>query len=646
MLPKYELPLAETADCRVLAEQAAVRGMLNCYLRETGIYDPRLSMAAGSRELFTEEAGIASDGHGEQRSGASAVTPADARLRLVLGRLEGTQEEAFAVHLPRSGVWIAGQLNYFSATGQHQYGAALYTWNERDGEVQPALPEQLIDRLLAEVSLRDQEAARERRAAEMRGQITNSIRRMALYLEHAAVDREAVGIRPLDYIRSEQSLLAGHPFHPTPKSSEGFTDAELGQFAPELGASFQLHYMAVSKELLIEEWIGEPFPVPSAVQRTAAEKLGPMADGYCLLPLHPWQAEYVSALGPVRQMKKQGKLVDLGPLGEPVYPTSSVRTVWDPAAGVFYKLPLHVRITNFIRENTPSQIRRTMDAALVLRQAFRQGARGGYEQDGMCILPETGFQTVQAFTTGGISALDREQLLASFAVVYRQAEEIAGANQASCFVIASLLEQVPGQNEPLLFQAVRQSNQGLLPDWGDWLLRYLELSLLPLIRVFASKGISLEAHVQNSLVKLEQGLPVRYFVRDLEGISISEAKAARLAWAPQVVPSNSPVLYTEAEAWLRLKYYFIVNHLGALIHTIARANRQDELVYWRVARTLLEEQLARSGPEDEWTGWLLDLLTCRELPAKANLISRFQERGETPDFITIPNPIYECGGSR
>ena len=52
--------------------------------------------------------------------------------------------------------------------------------------------------------------------------------------------------------QAEQSLLLGHPFHPTPKSAEGISDDDLERFAPELGASFRLHYWAVAPELLVE----------------------------------------------------------------------------------------------------------------------------------------------------------------------------------------------------------------------------------------------------------------------------------------------------------------------------------------------------------------------------------------------------------
>ncbi|MGV1143706.1 IucA/IucC family protein [Staphylococcus aureus] len=47
---------------------------------------------------------------------------------------------------------------------------------------------------------------------------------------------------------------------------------------------------------------------------------------------------------------------DLGVSGDLVYPTSSVRTVFSKALNIYLKLPIHVKITNFIRTNDLEQI--------------------------------------------------------------------------------------------------------------------------------------------------------------------------------------------------------------------------------------------------------------------------------------------------
>ncbi|MEC0231687.1 IucA/IucC family protein [Paenibacillus alba] len=603
----------------ILAEQAALRGLLNSYLREKEINDPRCEISTLEEEDFAKE---------------------------TIDFMKKPDAKWFKIVLPLTQTTIVGLLSYYSITGQHQYGSNLYVSSKGLPATQKAFiavsPQQIVELLLLEVSYNVDVAMKESLLQGMREQIANSIRRTAIYVRHAQLTAAEAGDRPLSYTRSEQSMVYGHPFHPTPKSSEGFTDIDLSQYAPEMGAVFALHYMAVSKELLCEEWIGQrPMP-PSTVVAAAQIMLGNRLEAYTLLPMHPWQMKYVCQQSHVQALIHQSKLIDLGPLGleegQQVYPTSSVRTVWDSKERLFYKLPLHVRITNFIRENTVDQVRRTMDASLILH-AFQSGRKADM-YPGMDILAETGFQTIHV---PDISVHEQEQLFASFAVVYRQAEQLTMEEQAACFVVAALLEQPPDGQEPLLFKAVRQSNQGFLPNWEAWLATYLKLSMLPLLHMFGEWGISLEAHVQNSLIVLDQGAPIRYYVRDLEGISVNRSLAEKHGWTPQLIPADSPVLYTEAEAWKRLKYYFFVNHLGALIHTIARCNEVDEAFYWQIVRRVLMHELTLIEANHPSRGYLQDLVDNPVFPAKANFISRFEQRSEAPDYVQIPNPIYHSG---
>ena len=80
-------------------------------------------------------------------------------------------------------------------------------------------------------------------------------------------------------------------------------------------------------------------------------------------------------------------------------------------------------------------------------------------------------------------------------------------------VLASLFETMPDSPMSKLSQVIEQS--GLAPE--AWLECYLDRTLLPILKLFSNTGISLEAHVQNTLLNLN-GIPDVCFVRDLEGI--------------------------------------------------------------------------------------------------------------------------------
>ncbi len=570
--PLAPVPAARSTRSRVIAERAARQRLLNAFLRETGVP-------------------AAIDG---------------ALLR---------------VPLPGSGCVLLAGVEHWSVLGHHTYRDEFRVQPD-GGEAVPVGHGELVTVLLTElasvvaravvVPAADDPQARARRQAELTAQIDNSVLRTTRYLERGHPPRPAELDPRMLTRRAEQSLLFGHPFHPTPKSSEGFTAEDLAAYAPELGASFVLHYFAIAPELLVEDRLSAVPWVPPEVQLQAQRLLGADQGGYPLLPVHPWQAGYLrqrNAVGP------GGGLADLGPLGRPVYPTSSVRTVCDPAFATSWKLPLHVRITNFVRNNPGEHARRALDASRLI-----QALRPGWAYQGFDVLVETGYRTI-----------DHPALADDITVLYRE-NPFATRPQAPQ-VVAGLLEEGTDGAQPELIRYVRQATGRPAADHViEWLRRYLEISLLPLLAVFSAHGISLEAHVQNSLLHLEGGWPARFYVRDMEGTSVSRQRWA--ATGPRdVIPADSPVLYDDAEAWRRLKYYAVTNHLGHLVHVLGRHTRADESRLWWVVREVL-----RTAQPDRYAN---DLLESPVLPAKANLISRFTGRGERPLYVDIPNPMYE-----
>ncbi|WP_167166165.1 IucA/IucC family protein [Saccharomonospora amisosensis] len=422
---------------------------------------------------------------------------------------------------------------------------------------------------------------------ELAAQIEESTARTARYLARARPRRPAEAHAITRH--AEQSVLLGHPFHPTPKSAEGFSDADLERYAPELGATFVPHYFAVARELVSQQrvWPGpwEPGEVAARVPR-----------GYLPLPAHPWQARYLLDRAEVTALIREGGLVPLGPLGRPVYATSSARTVCDPGFPTAWKLPLRVRITNFVRNNPMEHLRRAMEASGLI------GTLPTHE--GFGVLLESGFRTLNPDAVG-------PDLAADFAVLYR--ENPFAHNGEAPRVLAGVLED-PG----VLVRDVRAAG-----DVGEWLRRYLAISLVPLLSLFEQHGVSLEAHVQNSLLCTDGGQPSRLWVRDLEGVAVSSQAGRPLA-------PGSPLGYSDAEAWQRLCYHAVTNQLGHLVHVLGRYSGAGEERLWAVARRVLLD-VPQAGR----------LLAMPTLPAKANLVSRFTGRAERPLYVEIPNPLRE-----
>ncbi|MDF3035433.1 MAG: siderophore biosynthesis protein [Paucimonas sp.] len=562
-------------------ERRLVEQYLNTYCRETACFDPRLAPTdAGPAELQAQITGWR----------AAGLMP-------------------YLVSFAQTGYQLVGALNYFSPIGYHR--VTPFAWIGYNGDWCPltnATP--LVDRIvdtLADASGQPSETAqrcRDRLKTLMRNSV-DKVRRF--HQHHAAAGRSA-------FVTAEQGLRFGHIFHVTSKASEGFSEEDMQRYAPELGASFRLHYFAVTTNLLDTRVVNaEQLPIDPEAARFAVELLAD--DGYHLLPCHPWQANHLLSLSEITELVKNRSLISLGPLGEVVWPTSSVRTVWLPAQELFLKLSLNIRITNFVRNNPPEHVERALDASLALSQLPQEVL----EQPTFHILAELGSQSLK---------LPSEALRAACTVVYRKA--IPGTEAEHVQVVASVLEE-PAEGEIPLWTLLRQAAGRNAPDAAlvqRWWARYLDASLLPLLRLFSEYGISLEAHLQNAMMAFQDGWPARGYARDMEGTSISRT---RFPFLDRLKP-DSPVLYDEQQAWHRFQYYVLVNHIGHVIACLARTGLTTEAALWRDTA----DRIAATG-----NPLVLQLLAQPTLPAKANMLSSFQQRGERPSWVEIPNPLRQ-----
>jgi len=517
--------------------------------------------------------------------------------------IHDVQKGRLRVPLPASGRALIVDVRYRSALGHHEYGDDVIL-EQPDGGRAVLEQDSFVDALLSEVSCAAGNADGRARCAELAARIANSTARTTRYLREggwSAPSGDATAVTR----QAEQSLLVGHPFHPTPKSAEGFDDAELARYAPELGASFRLHYFAVDEQLVCERRVAAGAWIPPEVA-------GDAPPGFALLPAHPWQARYLLTQQTFAELVADGAVLPLGARGPLVYATSSVRTVCAPGFETAWKLALHVRITNFVRTNPIEHVRRATDAS-VLVAAFSPH----WPHDGFNVLVETGFRGLDPAVAGNALAADA-------AALFRQ--QPFDKTGPAPRVLAGLLEAGRDGEPP---QVVRCAL--LAGDVSQWLRRYLEISLRPLLARFTHDGLSFEAHVQNSLLCMDDcGWPTSFWVRDMEGMSASRQRLAANGTS-SALPADSPVLYDEDEAWLRLRYYAVTNQLGHLIAVLGRHTDAGEERLWHVVRDALS---AWPGPR------AAQLLGAPHLPAKANLLGCVAGRADRPSYVDIPNPLH------
>ncbi|WP_260866017.1 IucA/IucC family protein [Paenibacillus xylanexedens] len=516
--------------------------------------------------------------------------------------------KTFRVSFLVSDVIVTGRLSYYSAIGEHEYdtiqnlsGQMVYVqdlvhWITRE------LSAEGSEGVILQGQKREEgEGVQDELIRDFAEKVDNSLANLTLFIEKAAA------FKMHDYCTSEQSLIYGHPFHPFPKNSRGFTDQDVLRYSPELRNAFPLCYIAVRKDVFREEWVDDHHQIEwhESVRQQLAQVVESSSEQYGVLPVHPWQYKHILGIAEVQSYIRERKIVLLGSFGPLAYPTSSVRTVYVPDMNCNIKLSLHMQITNMIRTNSEEQMRRTLDASryLVQHDCFQQ-------DEHTHIAYETGVTTCH-FEDEGLTSL--------FTVAYRPIE----FDPSCTFVVSSLVEApLPGMPSRLMCML-----GGGRAEAEQWLSRYLRLSLLPLVRAGGERGIHFEAHLQNTLVTLQEGWPVAFIVRDLEGVSVD---IERVNSAER--DRSKLLFYPREKAWARTSYYFMINHLGSLIHALARDVGVQEEHFWEMVREVLEEELKRTG-----NAYVQHLIEADAFMAKQNLVSCLRGISQTPDYVPVQN---------
>ncbi|KQX56124.1 MULTISPECIES: IucA/IucC family protein [unclassified Streptomyces] len=384
------------------------------------------------------------------------------------------------------------------------------------------------------------------------------------------------------WLRSEQALVMGHPYHPAPKArtSEGSPTAWL-RYAPEAYARFPLVLLGVREDAVVEDG-----------DTRALDALGGAPPGYRLLPAHPWQLDLSDGASRLRSAFAEGRLVRLGTTRAPARPTSSVRTVYIPGDGgharedVFLKFSLDVRITNDVRRMRRHELLHVRRTDPLVTAAF--AAMGGPA----AWLSDRGYRTVDG-------------LFETCAVLVRDGLDRRLVPGATAVLTAALCEGFPGN--PL----------DRLTDPRAWWSAYLRCVVPPVLEAFARFGVAVECHLQNTLVAVDAlGTPVQSVFRDAEGA--------------KTVPGTP-----HEAAWRRLVYCLVVNNLSEVAGALTHRFPGSAAALWALAR----DEFERSGRLPALPD-LAGLLDAPTLPGKANLLSRWiRAEGTAPRYLPVPNPL-------
>ncbi|GAA3177839.1 MULTISPECIES: IucA/IucC family protein [Streptomyces] len=549
---------------------------------------------------------------------AAAHTLLNCLLREVSGPEHQTAVDRghLLLRLPRRGVLLRVALRRTSLLGAHRFTGPV-TAQDGDGWREIG-PRRLAEYVHTELALRTGV-----HNDEFLDQFASGHRALAAALTTRPLPHPPVPAGAPEwtdaYLASEQALLFGHRFHPTPKARTG-DPAAWRMYAPETGGRFGLLHLAVREELIAQETAADGAAAPLDALATD------VPDGYRLLPAHPWQYALLRDHPVLRAAVDRGDLRVLGTGPTPFTATASVRTLHAP--DTFLKFSLNVRITNCLRKNSAYELSGAIALTRLLAPALDDLAA---RFPGSAVLREPAYRSV---ALPGPDGTRDTALFEGFGVIVREGLSRRLLPGTTPLLAGAVADEYPTSPAHISQLPAGRGPEEALAWWGA----YLDLLIPPVLAAYFDHGLVLEPHLQNVLICVDgDGMPAQVVFRDLEGTKlVPEHHTATLAALPPDVAG--PMTYDAQRGWDRVVYCLLVNHVAELLAALADLHPGTEAALWARVRATLASHAERHGCPPR----LAALLAGVPLPAKANLLTRWERKADRDaGYVRLPSPLAE-----
>ncbi len=608
------------------SEQHAIMNVINCYLREFAIPNQDMSIDESHNDLPL----------------CLLYNRACPNERLLTIRFPTANDSSDSAR-------IVLPVAYFSHLGKCQLSGS--PWLKTDHQPWMCLNiYQLINYTHDYIAARYQLNINQ----ELKDQIINSIGVTTAFLHSpthncCGIQSDKSSHPHNDYIYSEQALLWGHAYHPSPKSRQGVNMTSLLTHSPETQSQFSLFWFKIDPSLVT--YIGEHAKtVLSDIAHTllseSADSLNPISqDDWVYYPCHPWEAAGILANLTIKRAMASGYVVPVGIAGKTVSPTSSVRTLYHDQLSHFIKCSIHVRLTNCIRKNAWYELHSAVYLNSILEKIYHSKRLtdptfklmlepAAATVDMASKFPDEDAESIQ-FITEAFGVLFRESFTAD-EIKYLTPQVAAALFTEDRFgdsVIERQLQQRHSQTVQI---------KGEIPPYDSlaclWLDRYAHILINGAFDYFFNHGIVFEPHLQNTVIGFNQGLPSCVWIRDLEGTKLVDTlwsldKATGLS-----ARSKQSILYSKDEGWSRIAYCVFVNNLSEAIFYLCRGSSSAEALeslLWQSIKNILINWQLVYGVQPE----IQALIEGGSMPSKTNYKTRLLKLADKCSaYVMIPCP--------
>ncbi len=448
----------------------------------------------------------------------------------------------------------------------------------------------------------------------------------------------------LPYAQLEARLGDGHLYHPCYRSRMGFSLADHQRYGPEFAQAFSLVWLAVEKHLCdihaipgldYEHFLQQELGSDELTRlRQVIEQQDHGSADYYLLPVHPWHWQHSLQIHYAHWLA-EGSLLFLGEGATQWLAQQSIRSLSSLAADACHHIKLPLSIANSSADRILSD-HHVYNAPLIstwLQNICQQDTYLQYQARLVIVTEPIGI-TLKP----GIAHKDNYGLLGA---IWRAAPETMLQEGEQVFPCTGLTTS-------------DQHQQLCIAPWlkrhgtAIWVKALLTSMLGPFLHLMIKHGVLLEAHAQNTLLILKDGLPVGVAIRDLPGglhyiagRTTDEDLIEQLRQAPAhrnaANASNGFTMHlTEARDYLLEVLLFI--HLSELAHRLELLHDFSEQQFWQLASQAVQEYQAQV-PELATSFTEFDLFV-PELNIEC-LATRRLLASTSQQFHAVPNPLHQ-----
>lgn len=333
-----------------------------------------------------------------------------------------------------------------------------------------------------------------------------------------------------------EGMLRGHPWLIMSKGRMGFGYDDYLSAAPELSPTVKVLWLAVHRDLAefrsTEEWqAGRLYQHELSAEELAnfEQKLherGCSCRDYFLIPVHAWQWHQWLVPTYANEIVDR-RIIELGVGQDDYVPMQSIRTLCNISQPERHYVKLPVSIFNTaVYRGLPSK--RNLAAPAVtawLKQIQSQDS--DLKQSGVAFLGEVATLTIHQPCFDEIEGAPY-QFKELFGCLWRESvDPVIGTGEQALSQAALLHRDINGQS----ILAVLIQASGLSPL--QWLKRFAEVSVTPLLICLYKYGLAFSPHGENTMLIHANGVPQKMVLKDfIDDINLVDEDFPELASLP------------------------------------------------------------------------------------------------------------------